>query len=142
MSPSAGVLLRATLGNAAVVALLSVVALVASGADAGATVLTGGVITALVLAFGSWAVHLIASVMPSASLPIALLTYALPVVLLTAFMALVSNDPEWGQGISKEWFGASVITCVMAWMVLQVTFFSRARIPVYDLPSRDGEAGQ
>ena len=140
LSPGAGVLVASSVGNLAVVVLLAVVALVASGADAGATVLTGGVVTAFVLAFGSWAVHLVAHAMPSASLVVALLTYALQAALLTAFLALVSSDPQWGQSISKGWLGASVITCVAAWVVLQVTFFSRARIPLYDLPSRDGEA--
>jgi ATP synthase protein I len=141
-NPGSVVLVRSSLGLLGAVAVLAAVAFVVAGEDAFATVLTGGVVSALVLAFGSWAVHLVAAAMPSASLMVALMTYGLQVAALTAFMALVSDSPEWGKSLIPGWFGAFVITCVVVWVVLQVVFATRARIPVYDLPSREREAGR
>ena len=142
MSPGTRVLVRSLGGLLAVVAALVVVAFIAAGADAAATVLTGGVVSAVVLAAGSWAVHVVATLMPTASMLVALMTYALQIALLTAFMALVSDSPEWGTEISPGWFAAAVIAAVLAWTTLQIVFATRARIPTYDLASRDSEAGR
>lgn len=144
LSPNPGsvILARSSAGLLAAVAVLSGIALAVAGNDAFTTVLTGGVVSALVLAFGSWSVHMVSGVMPSASLLVALMTYGLQIAALTAFMALVSSSPEWGNSVIPGWFAAAVITCVVVWVVLQVVFATTARIPVYDLPSREREAGR
>lgn len=142
VSPGSRVLVQASLGLIAAVVVTALVAFLASGADALSTVVTAGVVTAMVLAFGSWAVHVVAAAMPAASLLVALMTYGLQIVVLTAFLALVTDSPQWGESILPGWFAASVIVSVLAWVVLQVVFSVRARVPAYDLPSRDKEAGR
>lgn len=142
VNPGSRVLIQSSLGLIAGVAAMALVAFLFSGADAVSTVVAAGVMTAVVLSLGSWAVHVVSVAMPSASLLVALMTYGLQIVLLTAFMALVSDAPEWGESILPGWFGASVILIVLVWVVLQVVFSVRARVPTYVLPSRDKEAGR
>jgi len=140
VSPGAVVLRRATLALVAAVAVLVLVAAVLGADGATSTVLTVGLVTAFVLAFGSWSVHVVSALMPSASLLVALMTYLLQVVLLTAFLAVLRTSDEWGTEVRPNWLFATVATLVAVWTVAQVVLSARARIPLYDLPSRDREA--
>jgi hypothetical protein len=35
--------------------------------------------------------------------------------------------------VSREWLGGAIIVAVLAWTLAQLTAFSRARIPLYEL---------
>ena len=119
-----------------------------SAAVAGAA--AGAFATVAVMAFGAYVVHLVAKVMPSASLLLALMTYALQIVVLTAFLAVVTGSGALGDTLSGGWLVAGVVVAVLAWTVSQIWFSTRARVLLYDLPgetpgdgpSRDQEAGQ
>jgi ATP synthase protein I len=138
LSPSPGsvILARSTVALAAAALLVVSVAGLVAGGDAAGRALLGGAATAVVLAFGSWSVHVVASAMPSASLLVALMTYGLQVAAMTAFMALVTDSPEWEKTVLAGWLVAAVVVVVLVWIVCQVVLGMRARIPLYDLPAR------
>ncbi|MFC6153772.1 hypothetical protein [Nocardioides yefusunii] len=133
------ILRRSSLVLVAVVAVLVGVAALVADSRAAGTVLLVGVSTAFVLVFGSWSVHVVAAAMPSASLLVALLTYALQIAAMTALMASLAGSAEWENDIRPGWCVASVVVLVLTWMLLQVWFTTRARVLAYDLPSREGE---
>lgn len=122
----------------AVALLVGIAALVADSRAAG-TVLLVGVVTTLVLAFGSWTVHVVSAAMPSASLLVALLTYGLQIAAMTAFMASISASPEWENDIRPVWCVVAVVVLVLVWMTLQAWLTTKARVLTYDLPSTEGE---
>lgn len=110
----------------------------------------GAFSTVAVMAFGAYVVHVVAKVMPSASLLLALMTYALQLVALTAFMSVVTGSGALGETLSGGWLVAGVSSAVLAWVIAQIWFSARARVLAYDLAaeqpadttSRGQEAGQ
>lgn len=134
---SAAPLLRPALA-ASVVCLGLVVAgalaegsVAASGAGVGAALVLG------VFGTGAVAVDLVARVLPSAALLVALLTYTLQVLAMALAFVALSRSGELGESLSREWLSGAVIAGTAAWLVVHVVTALRARIPAYDLPAGD-----
>lgn len=108
------------------------------GARAGALgAAAGGALTLVVFALGTSLVSLVARVMPSASLMVALLTYVLQLlVLAVVIVGLDRADLDAGT-FSRAWFAAGVIVVTLLWMVGQLVTATRQRIPAFDLPDSD-----
>jgi ATP synthase protein I len=71
--------------------------------------------------------------MPSASLLVALMTYALQVVLMGAVAVVLARSGLVGDELSRSWFAGAVIAVTLTWLMVQVWLVGRQRIPVYDL---------
>ncbi|NPC98450.1 hypothetical protein [Nocardioides sp. zg-DK7169] len=111
-----------------------------SGSAAALGVLVGALIAVLVFAFGSFTVNTVAGLMPAASLLFALLTYALQVLLLLVALVAIERAGLVEDTLDRVWLVGGIIGGTLVWMVAQVVWTVRARIPVYDLPT--GGAGR
>lgn len=139
----------ALLGAAAAASVLGAALVVAGavvdGTPAAYGALIGVLLVLAVLGGGSMVVDLVAGVMPVASLMVALLTYALQVVLMAAVFVGLSRSGLLEDALDRQWLGGAVIAGTLAWMAVQVVLSMRARIPAYDLPGeapvRQPEAG-
>jgi ATP synthase protein I len=130
------VLLHGVVGAAALVPGLLVAGLgwLLSGSAAAQAATFGALAVLGILLFGSTAVDLVAGLMPGASLGVALMTYALQLVLLVAVL-LAASETERFQGLAeRRWLFAGLLAVMLGWMVGQVVAAVRVRIPVYDLP--------
>ena len=126
--------------SAAVAALIVGSALVVVGAlVAGSSAAYGGAIgagiAAAVFLLGSLMVNVVAGLVPSASLVVALLTYVLQVVLMAVIFAALSNASAFEEQTPRVWLAAGVITATATWVVAHIWFATRQRIPLYDLSS-------
>jgi ATP synthase protein I len=116
------------LGAAAVVA-----GALAQGSPAAYGAAVGTLVVVGVFGFGSFVVDTVATLMPSAALLVALLTYTLQVVAMGLVFVALS-----GSGLLGDELAGTVIAGTAAWVVCQIVLTMRARIPIYDLP----EAGE
>lgn len=132
--PGLGVLLGAASVALGAGALLVLVAGLTGGRPEALGAAVGAGATITVLAFGSFVVHVVATVMPSASVLVALLTYALQIVVLGAVFLGLSRSGELGEGVHREWLAAGLVAGTLVWTVAQIWLGARARIPLYDLP--------
>lgn len=133
----------AVLVGAAVAALLAglVLTVVAGLVSGGTAALSAAVSTGLVvvvIGFGVFVLNTVASVMPSATVLVALVTYALQLVVLAAVALSLIRNGVLDETLDRRWFGGGVALTTAAWMVAQIVAATKARIPVYDLP----EAGE
>lgn len=103
---------------------------------------TGGVLTLAVFALGIAAVSFVARLVPGASLLVALLTYALQLLVLALVVAAIDRADVDGETLSRGWFAAAVIAVTLAWVVGQLVVATRQRIPVYDTPSSAPATGE
>ncbi|WP_148614801.1 hypothetical protein [Nocardioides rubriscoriae] len=124
----------AVLAGSASAVVVAALAAVFDGSAGLVGALTGAGVTLLVLATGFAAVDLVAGLMPTASLVVALLTYTLQVVLLAALLVVLRGADGLEQTLAPGWFAGGVITVALAWTVCLVWHAMRARIPLYDLP--------
>ena len=131
MSPVLGAL---ALG-AVVVLVLAVVAALVDGRPGVVGAGVGGVLTLTVFALGVGAVGFVARLLPSASLLVALMTYALQLLVLALVVTAIDRAGVDAETLSRGWFAAAVIVVALAWMVGQLVAATRQRIPLYDAPS-------
>lgn len=103
-----------------------------SGSAAASGALFGAALTALILFGGSVVVDLVATVLPSASLLVAMLTYVLQLVSLGVILLAVERSPEFLDHFARIWLGTGVITVTGAWMVAQIVLTTRRRIPAFE----------
>jgi hypothetical protein len=139
--PGVTVLLGAAIAGAAAVVLLSVVAAITGGADAAVATGVGGGMALGIFFFGTAALHLVAGVMPTMSLLFALLTYTLQVALMTLLMVGINQSGAFTTSHTRGWLAAGVILTTITWMVAQIWRATHLRLPVYDLPQGDHQAG-
>jgi ATP synthase protein I len=124
-------------GAASAALVVGLVAVVA-GAFAGGTAaaygaLAGTLVVVAVFFLGAGLVHVVAGVLPAASLLVALLTYVLQVVLLAAVFAGLDRSGLLDDALDRAWLGGTVIAGTVAWMFAQIVLATRLRIPAYDL---------
>lgn len=133
--PGVTVLLVAALAAVPVGALVAGIAALADGRDGalGAAVGAGMVLTVLVS--GSFVVHVVSRVMPSASLLVALLTYALQIAVLGAVMLSFDRSGDLGETLHPEWLAAGLVVVTVTWVVAQIWAGSHSRVLLYDLPA-------
>lgn len=120
----------ATLGVGAVVVA---VAAVVDGVPGAYGALVGTGFALAVFSFGVFAVGAVARLMPTASLLVAMLTYTTQVLLMLVFFVALNRSGAIDGSVSREWLGGAIIVAVLAWTLAQLTAFSRARIPLYEL---------
>ena len=125
-------LLGAVGAGAVAVILLVVAASVTDGPAAVVGAATGGVLTLVVYALGIAVVGAVARLMPSASMLVALMTYALQLLVLALCVAAIEQAGVSGETLSRGWFAAGVIAVTLLWLVGQVATATRQRIPLYD----------
>ncbi len=133
-------LVGAVAAGAVAVLVLVVVASLTEGRAAAVGAASGGVLTLAVFAVGIAFVGAVARLMPTASLLVALMTYALQLLVLALCVVLIDQSGVDGQTLSRGWFAAGVIVATLLWMVGQLVSTTRQRIPVYDTPAEPASA--
>lgn len=126
-------LLGAVGAGAVAVLVLVVAASVIDGRPAVVGAATGGVLTLLVFTLGIAVVGAVARVMPAASMLVALMTYALQLLVLALCVVAIERAGLSDQTLSRGWFAAGVIAVTLLWLVGQVVAATRERIPLYDI---------
>lgn len=139
---SAGQLLIAASCAVVVGLLIGLGSAVLSGQGALGAALAGTGIGIGVLFFGSLLVDLVASVMPSAALLVALLTYTLQLALLLVLLIAIDDSHAFSAPAEARALATAVIGVVLAWTVSQVTLAVRRRTPVFDLGTTHTMAGE
>ncbi|MBA2956613.1 hypothetical protein GON03_01090 [Nocardioides sp. MAH-18] len=112
-----------------------------SGSAAAYGALVGTLIVVGVFGFGTFAVNAVATLMPSAALMFALLTYTLQVLAMGLVFVALSGSGLLDDEISREWLGGTVIAGTLGWLTVQVVLSTSRRIPIYDLPAHQGGGG-
>jgi ATP synthase protein I len=132
--PGGSVLLGAA-GAALVAGLaMALAAWLFSDATAVRSVLASTVLVVVVIGFGVFVLNTVASVVPGATVLVALVTYALQLVVMAAVVLQLVRSGMMADTLDRRWFGGGVAVATLAWMVAQIVAATRARIPVYDLP--------
>lgn len=127
------VLLGAAIGALVVGLVAALVGAFVAGSAAAYGALVGTVIVVLVFAGGAFLVNLVAGNSPAASLLIALLTYALQVVLIAVIFYAISDSGLVGDVLAAGWLAGAVIVGTVGWMVCQIVLATRLRLPAYEL---------
>lgn len=132
---SAAPLLRPALAAGTVCLALVVSGALLEGSPAAAGAGVGAALVLGVFAVGALAVDLVARVLPSAALLVALLTYTLQVLAMALAFVALQRSGELGESLSREWLAGAVIAGTASWLAVHVATALRARIPAYDLPA-------
>jgi ATP synthase protein I len=126
--------------------LLGVLAVVLAALVSGTPgALGAGTGAAMVLVFfgvSALVVSVVASVSPSASLLVALLTYTLQVVLVALVFVALQRSGRLGSTVDPNWLSGTMIAATVVWLGAQVLCAVRARQPLYDLPVERPEQGR
>ena len=128
-------LVRASIGALAAGTGIALLALVVAGEAGLLAAVLGTVLVVAVLFSGALVVTVVADLMPSASLMVALMTYTLQMVLLAVVLIPLSRTEWAADRLDAPWLAAAVIAGALVWTIAQVVLATRARIPVYDLPA-------
>ncbi|HSU02098.1 MAG TPA: hypothetical protein VLK03_06075 [Nocardioides sp.] len=134
-------LLGAVAAGAVAVLVLVVVASLTDGRPAVVGAAAGGVLTLTVFALGIAVVGAVARVLPAASLMVALMTYALQLLVLALGITALDRAGVGPETLSRGWFAAGVIAVTVLWMAGQLVAATRQRIPVYDTVGADATVG-
>lgn len=132
--PGAFVLLGAAAAALVVGLLMVLLAALVSGSTAALSVAAGVGLVVAVIGFGVFTLNTVASIMPSATVLVALVTYALQLVVMAAVLLTLVRNGILEDTLDRRWLGGGVAVAALAWMVAQIIAAMRARIPVYDLP--------
>lgn len=116
-----------------VAAVVTTIGALFSGAAAARGAASGAFSVAVVMAFGTYVVHVAAQAVPALSLLVALMTYALQIVMMGAFFLLLVRSDSLGSSVDGPWLVAGVVVASLTWSAAQIWLSSRARIPMYDL---------
>lgn len=119
-------------GVVAVIGLVIAAALI-DGRAAVVGAAAGGVLTLVVFALGIGVVGAVARLMPAASLLVALMTYALQLLVLAVCITAIDRAGVDDETLARGWFAAGVIAVTLLWIVGQVVAATRQRIPVYEI---------
>jgi ATP synthase protein I len=98
------------------------------------SVLASTLLVVVVIGFGVFVLNTVASVMPGATVLVALVTYALQLVVMAAVVLQLVRSGMMADTLDRRWFGGGVAVATLAWMVAQIVAATKARIPLYDLP--------
>lgn len=134
---SAAPLLRPALAAGTVCLAIVVAGALTEGSPAAAGAGVGAALVLGVFGAGALAVDLVARVLPSAALLVALLTYTLQVLAMALAFVALQRSGELGESLSREWLAGAVIGGTAAWLAVHVVTALRARIPAFDTPAGD-----
>lgn len=132
--PGAFVLLGAAAAALVAGVLMTVVAWLVSDATAVRSVVVSSLLVVVVIGFGVFVLNTVASIMPGATVLVALVTYTVQLVVMAAVVLELVRSEMMVDTFDRRWFGGGVAVATLAWMVAQIIVATRARIPVYDLP--------
>ena len=132
--PGVTVLLVAAATALLVGLAMMVVAALVSGTAAAVSVAAGVGLVVSVVSFGVFTLNTVASIMPSATVVVALVTYALQLVVMAAVILTLARSGLFDETLDRRWLGGGVAMATLAWMMAQIVSATKARIPVYDLP--------
>ena len=132
--PGVTVLLVAAATALLVGLAMMVVAALVSGTAAAVSVAAGVGLVVSVVSFGVFTLNTVASIMPSATVVVALVTYALQLVVMAAVILTLARSGLFDETLDRRWLGGGVAMATLAWMIAQIVSATKARIPVYDLP--------
>lgn len=127
-------LVRATAATLALGSVLVLVAAIASGSSAAAGAVVGTLVVVAVLAWGAFSVNLVAGVLPTASLIVAVVTYGAQIATTVLALVVLNRSGMLDDGtIDRGWVAAGVVVAALGWSAAQIIAFVRLRIPIYDL---------
>jgi hypothetical protein len=135
------VLLGAAFSSVVVGFLAVLVAALSGGTPAAYGALTGALLVLTVFSFGSFTVNAVSTLMPAASLLVALLTYTLQVAAMGMALLVLNHSGLLEDALDRRWLAGAVIVGTFGWLVAQIALATRARIPAYDLGVDVPEAG-
>lgn len=114
--------------------VMTLIAWLSADVTAVRSVAVSTLLVVVVIGFGVFTLNTVASIMPSATVLVALVTYALQLVVLAAVVLGLARNGMMDDTFDRRWFGGGVAVATLAWMIAQIVAHVRARIPVYDLP--------
>ncbi len=132
---------RGLAATVAVGAVAAVLGAVLGGAPALLGALVGTGMVAAFFALGAMVLDTVARLAPALSLMVALLTYALQVVLVGLVFLVLSRSGALDSSVEGTWVAGTMIVATFAWLAVQVWTSLRARIPLYDLGGPAGPSG-
>lgn len=132
--PGMRVLGGATVAGLAVSTVVTLLAAVTSGGAAVGGAAVGGFALTLVMAYGTFVVHVAAKAVPHLSLLVAIMTYALQIASMIAFFLVLDRVGAMGESVDGTWMVAGVVVASLTWSTVQIWLSAKARIPLYDLP--------
>lgn len=132
--PGVRVVIRAAALTAFAGVLLVALAAVVHGAEAAAAAAVGAGLVVLVVSFGTLSLHVVASAMPTASLLVALVTYATQLaIVLLVFLAITRGD-VFADDRARGWLAAGMVLATVVWTAAHLVLTARERAPYFDLP--------
>lgn len=133
-APVLRVLPKVVLSAVSATAAVSLAALALSGSAALAAALVGGLLVVGVFAFGVLTLAWVVRLLPSASLLVALVTYATQLVLVLLVVTALADVEAFSAPAVRGWLAGALVAATVTWVVAHLWLASRQRIPVYDLP--------
>ena len=132
--PGVRVVARAAVLTALAGVVLVVAAAVVHGGEAAAAAAVGAGLVLLVVSFGTLSLHVVASVMPTASLLVAMVTYATQLaIVLLVFLAITRGD-VFASDQARGWLAAAMVLATLVWTAAHLVLTARERTPYFDLP--------
>ena len=133
---------RAAVLPSLVVGLLATAVSAAADGSAGAWgALLGLVLVTGFFVLGQVVLSVLRSIEPVMLLLVALMTYGLQIVVLLAVYASFQRHPSWGDAVSTQALGITVLACTAVWLVGIVWASRRERILLFEpLPDDGSEA--
>ncbi len=95
--------------------------------------LLGAVLTSGFFLSGQLVLRAMRSIAPHLLMIIALLTYALQVVVLLAVFSALHSGARWSERMSTTSLGVTILACTAAWTVSLVGVARRERVVLFDL---------
>lgn len=113
--------------------VVTIVALLIQGAAGFWGALAGTLLVTAFFSSGQLVLRAFKSIEPVLLMAIALMTYALQVVVLIALYAVFANSGVSDDEFSTKAFGIAVLVATAVWIVALIRAAKRERIPLYEL---------
>jgi ATP synthase protein I len=134
LAPGVRVVTRAAGLTVLAGALLTGAAAVVHGAESAAAAAVGAGLVALVVSFGTLSLHVVASAMPTASLLVALVTYATQLAIVLLVFLAITRGGAFSSDVARGWLAASMVVATLVWSTAHLVLTARERVPYFDLP--------
>ena len=135
LAPGVRVVVRAAGLTVLAGALLAGAAAVVHGAEPAAAAAVGAGLVALVVSFGTFSLHVVASAMPAASLLVALVTYATQLAIVLLVFLAITRGGAFSSDVARGWLAGSMVVATLVWTTAHLVLTARERVPYFDLPT-------